>query len=379
MVRAIYRYPMKTDPTVDSILLQASGEGANPAEYAVPKVPRPFLVALLGSMALLAYVAYPVRVPIFVALVFAVASQPMYHWFVRRLGGRRHAAGGLMALGMLACIVVPVGGIALAGVHEVTGGLTWVRDGLSSGGDLRLPEGLEKSMGKVATALHLRTEDMHEYAETAVNRLRNNATAVLSVSVGLFGSTLALLIAFYFFTVDLLTITNFLGRITPLRPQQTHEIFTEFRNVTRGAVWSTAANCIGQGIIMFAGFWVADVPHAVFFGIMAVFAALVPFVGSFLVWIPAVVVLVSQERVTAAVLLALWCFVMVPVVDNLVKPLVLRGKVEIHGGLIALGFAGGVVVFGLPGLIAGPLVVSFVVTLLRIYQRDYLSNAVSLN
>ena len=370
---------MKTDTTVDSLLLQVSGEAAQPGEYAAPKVPRPFLVALLASLALLAYVAYPVRTPIFLALVFAVASQPLYHWCVRRLGGRRHAAGGLMTLGLLACIVVPVGGIALASMHEVAGGLTWVRDSLSSGGDLRLPEGLEKSMGKVAGALHLGTEDMQDYAETAVNRLRSNATAVLSVSVGLFGSTLALLIAFYFFTVDLVIITNFFGRVMPLRPQQTHEIFTEFRNVTRGAVWSTVANCFGQALIMFAGFWVADVPHALFFGIIAVFSALVPFVGSFLVWIPAVVVVISQERMPAAVLLAVWCFVMVPVVDNLIKPLVLRGKVEIHGGLIALGFAGGVVVFGLPGLIAGPLVVSFVVTLLRIYQRDYLSNAVSLN
>jgi predicted PurR-regulated permease PerM len=158
-----------------------------------------------------------------------------------------------------------------------------------------------------------------------------------------------------------------------LRDSQTNELLTEFRNVTIGALLGNIINGITQGLIIFLGFFVAGIPHAAFFGIITIFTSLIPLVGSQLVWLPGAIALGMQDRVAAGIGLGVWCTVMVLIVDNGIKPRVLRGKVEFHGGLLLLGFIGGLGVFGLAGLIAGPLVVAFALTLFRIYQRDHLN------
>ena len=340
-----------------------------------PPLPLPFLLAIVTSLGCLALITWPVRVPVFFAMVFAIASRPFYERATAALGNRPRITAALLTLLFLLCIVVPLGALATVLAGEVSDGLTWVAKSVGitmDGSPDDFPNGLELGLSKISDTLHLRRQDVRSFAEHAVGAVQGHVSLMLGVPLGLFGGILLLLIGFYFFTVDGHMLSRFLLRASPLRPKETHELLVEFRNTCSGALLSTACNCAGQGLVLFAGFAVAGVPHALFFGIFSVFAALIPLVGSFLVWIPAVVILGTHGRTVAATALAVWSFVMVALVDNTVKPMVLRGKLDMHGGLLLLGFVGGATVFGPLGLIAGPLIVAFVVTLLRIYQRDYL-------
>jgi predicted PurR-regulated permease PerM len=74
---------------------------------------------------------------------------------------------------------------------------------------------------------------------------------------------------------------------------------------------------------------------------------------------------------TAAIFIAIWCGVLLTLADNVVKPLAMRGKVEMHTGLVFLALLGGITMFGLLGIIAGPLVIAFLLALLRMYERDF--------
>jgi predicted PurR-regulated permease PerM len=101
-------------------------------------------------------------------------------------------------------------------------------------------------------------------------------------------------------------------------------------------------------------------------------AATVPLLGSPLGWVPAVVYLFLQGREGPAIGLLLYCLVIVSGSDNVVKPLLLRGSANIHPLLGFLSILGGVLAFGLPGFLIGPVVLSLVLSAIRIYRLDVL-------
>jgi predicted PurR-regulated permease PerM len=97
----------------------------------------------------------------------------------------------------------------------------------------------------------------------------------------------------------------------------------------------------------------------------------VPGVGTSLVWAPATISLWIGGRPVAAVTLALFCFVVVVGAEHVGKPLILRGQVQMHTGLIFLSLLGGLAMFGLLGILLGPLIVAFFLAMVRIYERDF--------
>ena len=337
-------------------------------------LPRPFLFLLLGSLILVWQVIWPLRLPLFLAIGAAVICRPLHALMVPRLGNRPRLAGMLLTLCFLLCILMPVATVGLALAHEVEAGLRWTSEtlGVPAPSAANLPAGFEHVLQRVGEIFHVSTEEVRSFASRLAQALQDTVPVVLGMSLGLFGGTFMLLIGFYFFTVDGHLLTRFLLKALPLRTKQTHDLITEFRNTCSGALLSNGCNCLAQASVMGVGFLVAGVPHALFFASLGVFAALVPLIGSFLVWVPAVTILAAHERYGWALGLGVWCLIMVAVVDNTVKPLVLRGKLDLHGGLLLIGFVGGVAAFGPVGLLVGPVVMAFAVALLRIYQRDYL-------
>jgi predicted PurR-regulated permease PerM len=126
-----------------------------------------------------------------------------------------------------------------------------------------------------------------------------------------------------------------------------------------------------QGVAAGAGYLFAGIPHAAFFGLLTAMVSFVPGVGTSLVWGPAAVSMWVGGRPVAAVMLALYCLVVVVGAEQVGKPLLLRGQVQMHTGLIFLSLLGGLAMFGLLGVLLGPLIVAFFLAMVRIYERDF--------
>src|SRR5258706_16321273 len=108
-----------------------------------------------------------------------------------------------------------------------------------------------------------------------------------------------------------------------------------------------------------------------FFGLLTAMVSFVPGVVTSLVWVPAVVSLWIGGHITKAVLLGLFCLVIVVGAEQVGKPLLMRGQVRMHTGLIFLSLLGGLAMFGLLGILLGPLIVAFFLAMMRIYERDF--------
>ena len=140
-----------------------------------------------------------------------------------------------------------------------------------------------------------------------------------------------MIFALYYFLADGPVMIHALVRLLPLDQRYTQQLVEQFANVTRAVVVATLLSAIIQGLLAGVGFYLAGFQSIFFLTVLATLLAMVPFIGPPLVWVPACLWLYFYEdRTTAAVLLAIYGTAVVSTVDNIVKPLVLHGRSNLH-------------------------------------------------
>jgi predicted PurR-regulated permease PerM len=145
-----------------------------------------------------------------------------------------------------------------------------------------------------------------------------------------------------------------------------------FHDVTISTLIGTGVTAIVQGVLVGIGFWITGLPNGLFWGVVTVIVAILPVVGSGMVWGPGVLALALDNRYGAAVFLALWGVVAVGGVDYVIRPWVFKRWAQIHPVVTVVGAVAGVPYFGILGLLIGPLAVSYFFELVRMYREEYL-------
>jgi predicted PurR-regulated permease PerM len=155
--------------------------------------------------------------------------------------------------------------------------------------------------------------------------------------------------------------------------------FGERRTVSAGAltvaviavIMSTVITAAVQAVVALIGYLIARVPNALFFAGITFFVAFIPAVGAAVVCLAAALLLFVTGHAYMALFLALWGLLVVGLVDNLVKPLLIKAGMEMRGAVVFFALVGGIGTFGAVGLLIGPLVVALFLALLRMYKRDF--------
>jgi predicted PurR-regulated permease PerM len=145
-----------------------------------------------------------------------------------------------------------------------------------------------------------------------------------------------------------------------------------FGDVTVSTLVGTGVTAAVQGIAVGVAFWVVGLSNPLFWGVVTVIFAILPVVGSGLVWGPGAAALVMDGRWGAAIGLAIWGLVVVGNVDNVIRPIVFRRWAQIHPFVTVIGAFIGLRYFGLLGLLIGPLAISYFFELIRMYRVEYL-------
>ncbi|MCA1820154.1 MAG: AI-2E family transporter, partial [Halobacteriales archaeon] len=134
-----------------------------------------------------------------------------------------------------------------------------------------------------------------------------------------------------------------------------------------------------QGVLGGIGFLVLGVPNAVLWGAVMAILALLPVLGTFMVWVPAAIYLFIQGHVWQGIAMLIWgTFVVMIFMDNVVRPRLIGNRADIHPMFVLVGVLGGAAVFGFVGLFLGPLLVGVTIAVLKVYEADYLDPNVNL-
>lgn len=340
---------------------------------------RVFTGLVLLAMLLLALVIRPFAEALFLAAVLAGVLNPLHRRFSRRLRGRRNAAAGVLVLGVTLLILVPVAGLSAFVVKEAAGGYRFVTETIRSEGMTglvaRLPDSIEgpvrKAIERSGTSNQKITEEISDRATAEGGSAAKVVTGALATTGTLVLHSALMLVALFFFLVDGRKLVEWLETVSPLKPGQSIELLAEFRRVSAAVLSSTAATAGVQAVAALVGYFIARVPYPLFFGALTFFIALIPAVGAAAVCLAAALLLLATGHPYAALFLAIWGVAVVGLVDNIVKPLLVRRGLSLHGAIIFFSLLGGLSMFGPMGLLMGPMIVAFFLALIRIHERDY--------
>lgn len=349
-----------------------SANEATPEEIETVKRAEDRALAVAATVAVLVigYVAAPVAVGILTGALTAFVLQPLYERIRQRTRRPRLAA--------LVC--VGVSGVTIAGTCALVGYLLVSRGAflagklvasLGPGGDGRVL--VDRFTAKLAP-FGIRGEDLS-------TRLRDAASGLVESAAGMVATVAATTFSFLLALLFLVLTTHFVLRhgtaldarmedMFPVHPRHTRALVAEIRKVGRQTLLGTIVTGLAQGVLAYLGYLVTGLPEAAFFGALTAVASLLPGVGTLLVWVPCGIFLLLMGHGAAGIVLLVWGgLVVVGVSDYIIRPrLVGHGKMPVFLTFAAL--FGGVEVFGVSGLLWGPLLISLAVAVLRIHATE---------
>ncbi|WP_224241157.1 AI-2E family transporter [Hyalangium gracile] len=333
-----------------------------------------FVFAGLFALAIVLFsrILLPFLMPVLLGGFLVVLFLPIQDFLCRRLKGHKALCALLSTLTVFLLILAPLAAVGWLVGRELFQLATNLPDVLERV-DVRqellsnLPRGLSR---------YVRSEAVGAETEKALLSAATGSATVIRRAVGLgseFVINLFLMtVAMYYFFLDGRRLYAEAIRLVPLERRYIQHFSREFTDVAHAIVYGNTVTAFIQGAVGLVGLWIAGVPHAVVWGAAMVIAALVPVVGTGLVWVPISILLALSGKVGDAVFLALWGGLVVGTVDNFIRPRLCGSRMALHPLLVFLSMFGGVAVFGMMGMLLGPLIAALFMAMVRIYRRDFL-------
>ena len=341
---------------------------------------RLFLLALLFFFV---YLAFRVFRPYVGTMVFASVltsvCYPFHRKILKRCKDRENLAAFITAALLVGIVVVPLVSFSAAlvqqGVETVGKVNTWVKTG-------NLEEVLS---GKWVQPLHGMAErlltrigvEQINLQKVLMNTSSTLGELVLSWGKEFLGDISGLLVRFLLLVVlvfyllrDGPPIIRQLQDLSPLSKEQEGKLIERVRVLSKQVVWANVATGVAQGIAGGIGLWISGIP-ALFWGTIMAFTSLIPAVGTALVWLPAVGYLLLVGSWGKGLFLALWCAVVVGSIDNFLRPFLMNEQGGISSIYLFFAILGGIQLFGIVGILYGPLILGVTAILLYLYELEY--------
>ncbi len=192
---------------------------------------------------------------------------------------------------------------------------------------------------------------------------------ILSVIVTFF-------ITFYLF-IDGPALVFKLKNLIPLDDRHKNHIFHKFQDTIYAVIYGSIIVAMVQGTLGGIGFWIFGIPSPVLWGLIMTITALIPFVGTPVIWLPAALIQIGKGTtledsvlIGQGVGLLLYGAFVVSMIDNILKPKLIGDRAGVHPILIMLGVLGGLAMIGFIGFIIGPLVLALLNSLIEIYEKE---------
>lgn len=337
------------------------------------------LLLLLFSLYLVYLVINPFLHTIIVSIVLGAVFHPLYVRVLDRLGGRSIPAALIVVFIIVVCIMIPAAlfltGLVGQGVETLTRINDWGRtNDLQS---LLGQGGLDPYVDWLRSKLPFLDLDSLNLQAKLVALSQATGQQLLSFSTIILGNVMSLslrfllmiFILFYLLKDGQVMIAN-IKYLVPLRETQSEAILDSLGNISKAVLVGGLLVAALQGVVGGVGLAIIGIP-ALFWGTMVAFTSLVPVFGTGLIWIPAAIYLVLIGEWKSALFLSGWFLVVVVQIDTFLRPLLMRDAARVSIFYIFFAVIGGVKVFGPLGILYGPLILSFVIAMLKIYGEEF--------
>ncbi len=308
---------------------------------------------------------------------------PVYRYLQRRMPGRRNTVAAASTLGVLLLVMVPLFFMFWIVVQQSAQLYptvsAWLGGVQENGGVDMLPAFMQdwwqRASAYVAGNPYLAQFDVEQFmlanVEVVSLSIANfGAAAARGILLGLI-NILLILILMYFCFRDGERFLKWLYQLVPMPVEHVEEIalrvYQTINAVISGALFTAGV----QAFLAMIGYAIAGVPLAVFFGVLTGISGMIPVVGAGLIWVP-ISIFVFLDTPGWGLFVAVWGFFLVSLIDNFLKPILIGSQARMPILLVFCAILGGLNVYGLTGVLIGPILIAVLLAFIGIYRDYYL-------
>jgi len=329
-------------------------------------------VLFYGVVLCLSYLVFrvfqPFLAPLCWAAIFGVIFYSLNKRFERKWGRTRSAV--CITLGVTLILIVPVLLVAAMFVREGIAAARDIQAAMAGGGY----GWFSHAWGWIAS--HIAAEGVtvdlpglvRQGASRAGEYMAAGLGAVIRNIIVFLFELFVMLFALFYFLRDGDSMVDRFRHILPFEETMTERMLAEARELIFASVTTSLAIAAVQGIICGGAFAIVGLGSPIFWGVVMGFLSLLPVVGAWPVWIPAVIWLLSAGHAGRAIVLVAICGALGATIDNILRPVLLGGRASLNGLLVFISVLGGIAVFGVLGVVLGPIVVATAVGILDVYS-----------
>lgn len=333
-------------------------------------------IALWVAIAIAFYLCWLMLRPFVGVLLWAAVPVIVFYPVHKRLA-KRIKRPGLSALLssvlMVLVLVLPLTFLSLAVAAELSRVIPDLPARLSGLFNMQAPVN-----GRISRWIAARFgTDTLPSQEFLIDQLKRSGEYLLGLSLGLVGNIVGGIVKAFFviFTMYYLfrdgeQIVNGLQTVLPLSKRQSERMFVRIGEVVSASVYGVVLIAMLQGFLGGLAFWLLGVPSPILWAVLMTFVCMIPVAGSFMVWLPMAIYLTINGHWTKAIFLAAWGALVVSTVDNFLRPKLIKNQTKLHELFVFFSVLGGLSVFGLLGIILGPVVLAITLGLLDTLRHE---------
>lgn len=205
-----------------------------------------------------------------------------------------------------------------------------------------------------------------QYLQTYSTKILSAGTSLVGMTGNFLFSLLLIVFSLFFFFLDGQYLVTVFKQALPVKSEYMSALTGKFTEITRNLFSGYILVALYQGIISFFIMLIFGVKAPLLFAVVLMFASFIPLLGASLVWLPIGIVMCFSQSVIKGILFIIICGICVSLLDNFLRPFLLKDRINAHPLIIFFAILGGIKVFGMNGLIIGPLVVILFFTVLNL-------------
>jgi predicted PurR-regulated permease PerM len=338
---------------------------------------RVFLGFVAAASLAMLWISWPFLGAILWAVITAIMFAPVHDRITMRMPRRRNLAAMISLLLVIAIIIVPFVAIGSLLVEEVIGTYNRLQsreiDFVAIFDQIRaaIPPSISSYLEKYDVGdLQALQEKVTNVATSGVSLAAQKA---LNIGQGAFGMAMSMGVMLYlifFLLRDGRDLTRKIGQSIPLARDRKTELFDKFTTVIRATVKGSIVVAIVQGLLGGTIFWMLGIQSPLLWGVVMAILALVPAVGSALIWVPVAIYLAITGEYLSAAILAGFGILVIGSVDNFLRPILVGADTKMPDYVILIATLGGLSMMGVNGLIAGPVIAAMFIASWEIFTAS---------
>jgi predicted PurR-regulated permease PerM len=332
-------------------------------------------VALIAALLAALYVCWLMFQPFFNVLLWAAVLCVVFYPMHRRILARTQkptVAAACSTLLVILLILLPVTLVTIAVVRELAGAAAAFQ-GSDRTWSNSMPPAAVWLLDKAGQYVDIDRDSARQFVadrmQTWGAALAASTLVVVGGAVGAVMQMLVVVFTLFYFFRDGERIRGAAYELVPLQRVQWHDIIERTKEVVAATVYGVLAISAIQGTLGTFIFWALGLPSPLLWGVVMFFLSMIPMAGAFLVWVPAAAFLALTGAYTKAGILVVWGIVVIGSIDNVLSPRLVGRRASLHELLIFFAVLGGLQVFGVLGLVLGPVVVAMTLALMEMARQ----------